>query len=79
MFKKIVNAIHLNKNAFKYGLISNTAIGVLLRGVGDAIQQTIEVKSNKISDGKIESKKKQAFDWTRTSTYPNMCYMKQKI
>jgi hypothetical protein len=27
---------------FKYAVVSNTVIGVLLRGVGDGIQQTIE-------------------------------------
>ena len=64
------------KLILKYALISNTCFGVLLRGVGDLIQQTSEVKSNvcnRSEQQSAESKlhsityKTQSYDWNRTS------------
>ena len=50
MYKKVSNLIIQNKNSIKYGLITNTVIGILLRGVGDSIQQTIEVNNSRKKD-----------------------------
>ena len=46
MFKGIITLIRRNKDVIKYGVITNTTIGVLLRGIGDVIQQNIELKNN---------------------------------
>jgi hypothetical protein len=46
MFKSIITIINRNKNVIKYGVITNTAIGIFLRGIGDVIQQNIEIKND---------------------------------
>lgn len=38
------------KSAAKFGVIGNTIIGIGLRGLGDSIQQNIEIKSDKNAD-----------------------------
>jgi hypothetical protein len=49
-------------------VITNTAIGIFLRGIGDVIQQNIEIKNDEKKKEKSAMKKaKQEFDWTRTS------------
>lgn len=53
------------KLLLKYALVSNTCFGVLLRGVGDLVQQTIEIKSNGSTPKTPQSK----YDWTRTSKW----------
>ena len=68
MFKSIITVIKRNKNVIKYGVITNTAIGIFLRGIGDVIQQNIEIKNDEKKKEKSAIKKaKQEFDWTRTS------------
>ena len=54
-------------NVFKYGLLSNVAFGVVLRGTGDLIQQSIECKNKPVE---IEPKAAQcATSWRRTSMF----------
>ena len=83
MFKSFITLIKRNKDVIKYGVVTNTTIGILLRGCGDVIQQNIELKNDckkeksilvyPISESKLSSKSeinseaKQKFDWTRTS------------
>lgn len=79
MFKSFITLIKRNKDIIKYGVVTNTTIGILLRGCGDVIQQNIELKNDckkeksilvyPISESKseINAEAKQKFDWTRTS------------
>ena len=44
LFKSnFINIVNKNRLIIKYGVITNTAIGIALRGLGDIIQQTIEI------------------------------------
>ena len=44
IYLKIARSFEKNK-LLKYALITNTCFGVVLRGIGDLIQQTIEMKA----------------------------------
>lgn len=50
---------------FKYALVTNTAFGMLLRSVGDVVQQRIE---HKYQLKQKEHKSEFSLDWLRTST-----------
>ena len=39
VIKNAINIIVKNKQVIKYGLISNTLFGILMRGLGDSIHQ----------------------------------------
>ena len=54
-------------NVFKYGLLTNVAFGVILRGTGDLIQQSIECRKQPVED---ESKTAPCTtNWRRTSMF----------
>lgn len=42
------------KSIAKYGVIGNTVVGIGLRGLGDSIQQNIEIKSDKNGDKRYD-------------------------
>ena len=84
MFKNLTNVFNRNKKVIQYGLITNTTIGVLLRGVGDFIQQNIEIK-NSSKNVTINSSKNetiinsqetiQKLNWIRTSNVKYTSYV----
>lgn len=79
-FTKIISK---NRLIIKYGVITNTAIGILLRGLGDGIQQTIEInhynKKLKLNKSTVDESihsgpivvhidhESKTYDWIRTS------------
>ena len=76
--KLVARSLEKNRIA-KYALIGNTCFGVLLRGLGDLIQQTIETKAPKAKEKEADSAipdqscllkstafQTQKYDWTRT-------------
>lgn len=55
---------------FKYGILTNTVIGIVLRGTGDVIQQKIEINHTKNLVTKSSNENKELvthINWTRTS------------
>ncbi len=64
VFKRSVSNLGNNKTLIKYSMLSNTALGLFLRGAGDIIQQTIERKND--ADKQKQSK---FYDWTRTGKF----------
>lgn len=72
VIKNAINIIVKNKQVIKYGLISNTLFGILMRGLGDSIQQRIELnhKLKMINLGeKTFSQKDLEYSWRRTSKF----------
>ncbi len=62
LFKNITNSIN-NFKYIKYGVVANTAFGIIIRANGDVIQQKIE-QTNKNQSNEETIKK---IDWNRTS------------
>jgi hypothetical protein len=69
---RLINLIDKNKQIIKYGLISNTIFGIFMRGLGDTIQQRIELNHKKklMSLGeKAFNQKDLEFSWRRACNY----------
>jgi len=76
MLKFLIRSLNSFKNIannqlVKYGLVTNTVISVGLRGLGDNIQQNIELNrirlKNKTSNDKSLNEKR--YDFNRTSKF----------
>ena len=69
MFRIVKSSLQsfLNNKSSKYGLIANTLFGIGLRGVGDVIQQNIEIKYNNKNDQSNIQMGLKELNWTRTS------------
>jgi hypothetical protein len=60
-----------NNHLIKYGLVTNTIISVALRGLGDNIQQNIELSRTrfKTQTSNDNSLKEKRYDLNRTSKF----------